>query len=103
VNLYNSSGNYVGRGYPDSSGLYSCETALETGTYYARTYSFEDYFEELYSEISCEPSCTVTDGTPIAVTLGSTTSGIDFTLLGWTMFADGFESGDVSAWTTTKP
>ena len=73
------------------------------GTYYARTYSFEGYFEELYSEISCDPSCTVTDGTPIAVTLGSTTGGIDFTLLGWSAFADGFESGDLSAWSRTVP
>ncbi|MGB5657857.1 MAG: hypothetical protein WBO54_00105, partial [Thermoanaerobaculia bacterium] len=103
VSIYNASGTYVTRGYTDSSGLYVSELALETGTYYARTTSFENYFEELYSEISCDPSCTVTDGTPIAVTLGSTTGGIDFTLLGWSAFADGFESGDLSAWSRTVP
>jgi len=103
INIYNASGNYITRGYPDSSGLYVSQLALETGTYYAHTYSFENYFEELYSEISCDPSCTVTDGTPIVVTLGSTKTGIDFTLLGSSAFADGFESGDLSAWSRTVP
>lgn len=102
VNIYNDSGSYITRGYTGSSGLYISETALEAGTYYARTNSFEGYFEELYSEISCEPSCTVTDGTPIAVTLGSTTTGVDFTL-GGSIFIDGFESGDFTAWSKTVP
>jgi len=102
VQIFNASGSLVTRGYPNSSGVYSTDTALLAGTYYARTWSFEDYDEELYSEISCALSCTVTDGTPIAVTLGSTTTGIDFTL-GESVFADGFESGDLSAWSGTVP
>ncbi|NIA01617.1 MAG: hypothetical protein GWO83_00555 [Bacteroidia bacterium] len=97
VNIYNDTGGYVTRGYPDSSGQYTVQKALETGTYYARTWYFDDYFDELYSEISCALSCTVTDGTPIAVTLGSTTTGVDFAL-GESVFADGFESGDLSDW-----
>ncbi|MGB5162492.1 MAG: hypothetical protein WBP10_17220 [Thermoanaerobaculia bacterium] len=102
VNIYNDSGSYITRGYTGSSGLYVSETALAAGTYYARTWSFEGYFEELYSEIFCDPSCTITDGTPISVSLGSTTTGVDFTL-GGSIFIDGFESGDLSAWSRTMP
>lgn len=100
VNIYNASGTYITRGYPDSSGLYTLQAALEAGAYYARTGSFEGYFEELYSEISCALSCTITSGTPISVTLGSETTGIDFTL-DRSVFADGFESGNLASWSAT--
>lgn len=100
VYIYNATGGYVTRGYPDSSGDYTVQKALEAGTYFARTWSFEDYFEELYSEISCALDCTITSGTPISVTLGSETTGIDFTL-DRSVFADGFESGNLSSWSAT--
>ena len=100
VSIYNATGGYVTRGYPDSSGDYTVQKTLEAGTYYARTWSFEDYFEELYSEISCALDCTITSGTPIAVTLGFVTTDIDFTLIE-SIFADGFESGNLTSWSST--
>lgn len=52
---------------------------LPTGTYYATTFD-DDYLDELYDDLVCPASCDPTLGTSIAVTLGATTSGIDFSL-----------------------
>lgn len=102
VDIYNATGSYMTRDYTDSSGQYTSENALPAGTYYARTWSFEGYIEELFDDISCADGCVITSGTPIVVTLGSTTSGIDFDLDG-SIFLDGFESGDASGWSKTIP
>jgi len=102
VRIFDAGGAYLTSGYPNSSGDYETSLGLATGTYYAATSSFEGYFEELYSEISCAESCTITDGTPITVTLGSTMTGVDFTL-GGSIFIGDFESGDLSAWSRTVP
>ena len=79
VSLYDSSGSYAGYAYPDDMGHYG-STGLPTGTYYARTNNSLGYVNELYDDIPCVGSCTATSGTPIAVTLGVTRTGIDFAL-----------------------
>jgi hypothetical protein len=40
----------------------------------------QNYVDQLYANKTCEPSCDVTQGTPVAVALDSTTTGIDFAL-----------------------
>ncbi len=99
VDLYNSSGSYVTYGYANSSGVYTSNSGLLSGTYYARTWNSLGYIEELYSNISCPGGpCTVTTGTPISVTQGVTTTGIDFGLA-----AGGRFSGTVTDASTGLP
>jgi hypothetical protein len=81
VDVYTSTGAYLTYGYTNGSGVYTTNTGLPTGTYYARTYNSQGYIDELYNNIACPgSSCTVTGGTPISVTVGSTTTGINFGL-----------------------
>jgi protocatechuate 3,4-dioxygenase beta subunit len=78
VYVWNSLGSYAGSGYSDASGHYRT-SGLPGGTYFATTESYS-YSNELYDDIPCPGTCTVTSGTPIAVTLNAETGGIDFAL-----------------------
>ena len=60
-------------------GQYRTSSGLPTGTYRAHTSNRVGYIDELYDDVPCPGGCTVTSGTPIAVTVGNTT-GIDFAL-----------------------
>ena len=80
VQIYDASGSFAGFGSTDGTGQYTLG-GLPTGTYFARTFaSSAGYINELYNDLPCFPSCDVTTGTPIAVTTGATTSGVDFAL-----------------------
>ena len=100
IDIFDAGGTWVTSGWTDDTGNYISSAGLPSGAYIARTWSFDAYDEQLYSGISCALICTITDGTPITVTLGSTSGGIDFAL-GQSVFADGFESGDHSEWSRT--
>ncbi len=78
VYLYNSSGQTAST-YFDSTGSYRFGQ-LQAGTYYALTDTWGNYADQLYDGILCEPTCTVTTGTPIVVALGQETPNIDFAL-----------------------
>src|SRR5207253_2885765 len=52
---------------------------IATGAYYLRTFNSQGYVDGLYSGRTCV-GCVVTTGTPIAVMLAATTSGINFAL-----------------------
>src|SRR6185503_11778126 len=78
LDIYDSNGNFVGYAYSDASGDYT-STALAAGSYFVRTGS-ANYVNELYDNIPCDPFCDPATGTPISVTGGSTTAGIDFAL-----------------------
>lgn len=66
-----TSGQYVVRG-------------LMTGTYVAFTTSRTNLANEIYNDVACDGACTPaaagTSGTPIAVTTGAPTTGINFVL-----------------------
>jgi len=98
VSIYNSSGNQLVYGFTDSSGVYTSYGGLPAGTYYARTWNSLGYIDELYNNISCPGSCSVTSGVPISVTVGTTTTGIDFGLV-----QGGRISGTVTDATTGLP
>ena len=56
---------------------------LPTGTYYAATFNSAGYIDEIYPGISCAGPCRtgqITVGTPIAVTIGAATGGVNFAL-----------------------
>jgi hypothetical protein len=79
VAIYDGDLRAVATGAADSSGVYTIEGGLSSGTYYARTENSLGYVDELYHDVPC-PACPVGRGTPISVTAGTTTSGIDFGL-----------------------
>jgi hypothetical protein len=81
VEIYDTSGNFVSYGYTDADGNYKAEYGLQTGTYFAKTYTFYgDYLDEVYDNIPCNDWCDPTIGTPISVTTGADTGNIDFAL-----------------------
>jgi hypothetical protein len=80
VYVSDSAGCSVASARTDTSGVYTTDLRLPSGTYFARTGNRLGYLDELYDGIAC-PTCTVTTGTPISVTAGATTSGIDFGLM----------------------
>lgn len=79
VNVYDSEGFYVAYGYADDSGNYSIP-GLIGGNYHATSYNYYGFVNELYDDLPCQRGCDVTQGTPISVTLGSDTPGINFDL-----------------------
>ncbi|HJQ68390.1 MAG TPA: carboxypeptidase regulatory-like domain-containing protein [Blastocatellia bacterium] len=98
VQLFNSTGSFIESGFTNASGNYISNSGLPAGNYFARTNNSSGYIDELYNNISCFPNCTVTSGTPISVTAGSTTSGINFGLN-----AGGRISGTVTDSATSAP
>ncbi len=79
VRVFDALGDSVGLDLTDSAGHYLVG-GLPTGTYYALV-DADDHLDELYDNVPCPLEvCGVTSGTPIAVTLGSDTSGINFVL-----------------------
>jgi ribosomal protein L30E len=80
VDVYDASNVQVTYSWTNSSGAYST-TGLTPGTYYVKTSGSANYVGELYNNLPCiGGSCTPNAGTPVAVTAGSTTGGIDFGL-----------------------
>jgi hypothetical protein len=80
VEVLTPTGGFAGSGYTDQGGWYVVK-GLNAGSYRVRTHSFSDVVvDELYDNKTCEPSCTVTNGTPVAAALDATTTGIDFSL-----------------------
>ncbi len=99
VFVYNSTGASVTSAFTNASGLWVTSTGLPTGTYYARTFNFAGYVDEIYNDIASPGfSGNPLTGTPIAVTTGATTSGIDFALT-----PGGIISGTVTSSATGLP
>jgi hypothetical protein len=79
VQVYNSAGTLVTTTSTDASGNYISRGGLPTGNYFVRTSNNQGFIDRLYNNIECA-GCVVTTGTPVGVTLGSTTAGISFAL-----------------------
>ena len=84
VNVWTASGEERSA-YTDSTGGYRVP-GLPAGTYYARTENAYSFADQLYDGILCEPTCTVTSGTPIVVSVGAATEGVDFSLSAYGAF-----------------
>jgi hypothetical protein len=81
--LWTASGLFIGDEPTNSAGVYRFD-GLPGGTYFASSQTFGDYLEELYDDLPCPggpPGCDPTAGTPVAVSVGITTSGVDFDLV----------------------
>ncbi|MCP3963438.1 MAG: carboxypeptidase regulatory-like domain-containing protein [bacterium] len=79
IDIFDSAGVFQTNGFTDAAGDYLSFVDLAPGIYYARTAGGHAWVNELYDGITCM-SCDVTTGTPIVVSSGATTAGIDFTL-----------------------
>ncbi|NCO69220.1 MAG: carboxypeptidase regulatory-like domain-containing protein, partial [Acidobacteria bacterium] len=80
--LFDGAGNYLtaSNGSPNGTFTFS---GLTPGTYFVKTADWSGpsgFVDELYNDIPCDGGCVITSGTPIVVTDGATTTGIDFAL-----------------------
>ncbi len=76
---------------------------LDPGTYVCATDNADDWVNQIWQEIECFGSpfngdCDPMIGAPIEVLGDELTEGIDFSLALESLFVDGFESGDTTAW-----
>lgn len=79
VAVYSATGEEASHGYSDASGNYTLVRGLTAGNYYAIAYA-EGFEPMIYGGGFCQAGCDPTTGTPIAVTRGANTAGIDFVL-----------------------
>jgi hypothetical protein len=79
IEVFTASGEFIAFGVTDALGNYSLNRGIPTGTYFARTGNSAAYINKLYKDIQCL-NCDITEGTPIEVTNGATTTDIKFTL-----------------------
>lgn len=78
VTVYDESGGWVADSWTDGAGGYVV-SRLSSGTYFAVADRW-NYTDVLYDDIACPEGCDPTIGTPIEVSLGEATEGIDFAL-----------------------
>jgi hypothetical protein len=97
ISLYDQNNGFIAGAGTDASGRYSSGSGLPAGNYYARTSNTQGYINRIHNNTNCL-NCPPNSGTPIAVTTGNTTSGIDFTLT-----RGGRISGTITDATTTLP
>ncbi len=73
---------FVASAITNASGVYTVQ-GLPTGTYYLATSGSSGLVHEIYNDVQCVGGCSPTvpaPGAPVQVSLGNTTSGIDFQL-----------------------
>jgi hypothetical protein len=79
VQVFNSSGTFLGGVNTNNSGVYTT-SGFAPGNYFLRTNNNAGFIDELYDNITWAGG-DVTTGTPVAVTTGITTPGINFALV----------------------
>ncbi len=80
INVFNEDGALVERLLASSStGGYTTQKGLPTGTYFARA-DYTGFARELFENQACGISCSETAGTPIAVTSPDRAERVDFSL-----------------------
>jgi hypothetical protein len=79
-----ANGQSLGSGQTNGLGQYTVDYGMPTGTYFAYTTNFGGYVNEIYADVVCPSQCDDSDaavtGTPIPVTIGATTPGINIAL-----------------------
>jgi hypothetical protein len=81
LQLWTSGGDEIGNDYFDGDYTW---IGLPTGLYFVSTnlWAWTGYTNELYDDLPCPLGCDPTTGTPVAVTAGAETTGIDLGLCG---------------------
>ncbi len=86
VRAYDATGTLAASAWADSNGHYTIPIQT-AGTYYVVT-DVTGHQDQLFDGIACEGGCDVTSGTPVTVTGGADTGGIDFSLEPDPIFSD---------------
>lgn len=79
VSVLNSFNNFVSSGFTAADGSYTTFAGLPTGSYFVVSSNQLGYINQVYNGIACF-NCPANSGTPVPVTAGSTTTGIDLAL-----------------------
>ena len=79
VTVFDATGAFVSNATTNGIGSYTTTSGLPAGNYFVRTANNRGYINQLWNVGVCL-GCDPTTGTSVAVALGSTTGGIDFTL-----------------------
>jgi hypothetical protein len=80
IQFFTLAGAFVGTATTGASGAY-VTSGLPAGNYWARTLNALGYADALFQGVACAPTCDVTGGIPIPVTVGVRTGNVDFKLL----------------------
>lgn len=81
VEIFDDRGNWMTSGCTDSTGIYASFGGLTSGTYFVGTNNTRGFIDEVYDDIPCGGyACDPAIGTPVPVTQGAITSGIDIAL-----------------------
>lgn len=80
VEIWTDGGLFAGWDSTAADGTYSIPSALPAGSYYyVKTWNDLGYINEVYPDTPCA-ACDATEGSPVRVIAGGTTTGIDFVL-----------------------
>ncbi len=92
----------------DASGRY--RLPLDTDdSYYVATDAAEPLVDQVHEDIACPAGpaflglCAIEDGNPVQRTVDGPAIVVDFELRQQQIFFDGFETGDVTAWSSATP
>ena len=105
VDIWDLLGAHVQSVPVEASG--SFELNVQNGSYYLSSDAGRGFMEEVHEDIECplgsaySGNCDPTDGSIVEVDSSATPAIVIFELSVGTLFSDGFENGDTSAWTTT--
>lgn len=107
VHLWSDLGEMIAADVSDLGGFYQID--LSSGSFFLSTDAPDGYINEIWSEIAC-PAGPASDGFCDPLTGDEITIvGAEPVLTGYdleldrVLFADGFESGDLAAWSDTSP
>ncbi len=101
IRIFNGAGAWASSAVTAADGSYTAG-GLNTGDWYAVAVG-PDHRDVAYPAVPCDGGCDPTLGDPLSVVTGSDTPGVDFSLAVEPLFANGFESGDTSAWSGAVP
>ena len=79
VQIFASNGQFVTEAVTGHDGTYALTSLLAAGSYYAEA-SQIGFQSQLFDGVPCAGECNPTDGSPILVTAGQTTSNVNFAL-----------------------
>ncbi len=110
IDLWDAAGELIQSTASGLTGFYRL-TPFDAGTYFVSTDNGQGLLDEIFDDLPCplgpafEGLCDPLDGDPVVLaSFDALVSDVDFQLTGSpVIFADGFESGDVSAWSAALP
>lgn len=96
VQVWDDLGNPVVRRTTRSNGVWFAD--LPPGTYFVSTDAASAFPDQVYRGVFCDGPCDPLAGTPLGVGAETVIRAVDFRLGPVSIFGNGFESGDLSAW-----